>query len=69
MLEAKNLEKNILIKKIDSETLNVKIFNNKMLMAIVGEFNVNLSELEKITNTKLFLEEIQLPSKEIKTQF
>ena len=54
MLEAKNLEKNILIKKIDSETLNVKIFNNKMLMAIVGEFNVNLSELEKITNTKLF---------------
>ena len=40
-----------------------------MLMAIVGEFNVNLSELEKITNTKLFLEEIQLPSKEIKTQF
>ena len=54
MLEAKNLEKNILIKKIDSETLNVKIFNNKMLMTIVGEFNVNLSELEKITNTKLF---------------
>ena len=39
MLEAKNLEKQILIKKIDSKTLSIKIFDNKMLMAIVGEFN------------------------------
>ena len=54
MLEAKNLEKQILIKKIDNRTLNVKIFDNKMLMAIVGEFNTNLAELEKLTNTKLF---------------
>ena len=54
MLEAKNLEKQILIKKIDNETLNIKIFNNKMLLAIIGEFNSNLTELEKLTNTKLF---------------
>ena len=54
MLEAKNLEKQILIKKIDNETLTVKIFDNKMLMAIVGEFNNNLNELEKLTKTKLF---------------
>ena len=54
MLEAKNLEKQILIKKIDNKTLNIKIFDNKMLMAVVGEFNTNLTELEKLTNTKLF---------------
>ena len=54
MLQAKSLEKQILIKKIDSRTLNIKIFDNKMLMAIVGEFNNNLTELEKLTNTKLF---------------
>ena len=35
MLEAKNLEKQILIKKIDNRTLNIKIFDNKMLMAIL----------------------------------
>ncbi len=54
MLEAKHLEKQISIKKIDNKTLNIKIFDNKMLMAIVGEFNTNLDELEKLTNTKLF---------------
>ena len=54
MLEAKNLNKEISIKKIDSETSNVKIFDNNILMAIVGEFNSNLSKIEKLTNTKLF---------------
>ena len=39
MLEAKNLNKEISIKKIDDETLNVKIFNNDILAEIVGEFN------------------------------
>ena len=28
MLEAKNLDREISIKKIDKETLNIKIFNN-----------------------------------------
>ena len=36
MLEAKNLEKQISIKKIDGETLSIRIFDNKMLMAIVA---------------------------------
>ncbi len=54
MLEAKNLEKQILIKKIDNKTLTIKIFDNKMLMAVVGEFNNNLNELERLTKTKLF---------------
>ena len=54
MLEAKNLNKEISIKKIDKETSNIKIFNNNILMAIVGEFNKNLNKIEKLTNTKLF---------------
>ena len=54
MLEAKNLNKEISVKKIDNETANIKIFNNDVLMAIVGEFNKNLIQLEKLTNTKLF---------------
>ena len=54
MLEAKNLDKEISVKKIDSETANIKIFNNDILMAIVGEFNKNLIQLEKLTKTKLY---------------
>ena len=54
MLEAKNLEKQIHIKKIDNNTLNIRIFDNKLLMAVVGEFNNNLTEIEKLTGTKLF---------------
>ena len=54
MQEAKNLSKEISIKKIDNETVNVKIFNNNVLMAVVGEFNKNLTEIEKLTSTKLF---------------
>ena len=54
MLEAKNLDKEISIKKIDNETANIKIFSNTILMAIVGEFNKNLIEIEKLTKTKLF---------------
>ena len=41
-------------KKIDRETFNIQIFNNKILMAIVGEFNSHLLELEKLTNTNIF---------------
>ena len=41
MLEAKNLNKEISIKKIDNETSSIKIFNNNILSEIVGEFNQN----------------------------
>ena len=54
MLEAKNLNKEISIKKIDNETSNIKIFNNDILAEIVGEFNKNLIKIEKLTNTKIF---------------
>jgi phosphate starvation-inducible PhoH-like protein len=54
MSEAQNLNKQISIKKIDNETVNIKIFSNNVLMAIVGEFNKNLNQIEKLTNTNLF---------------
>ena len=54
MLEAKNLNKEISIKKIDNETSNIKIFNNDILAEIVGEFNKNLIKIEKLTETKIF---------------
>ena len=54
MQEAKNLDKEIFVKKIDNETVNIKIFNNNIMMAVVGEFNKNLTQIEKLTNTKLF---------------
>ena len=54
MLEAKNLNKEISIKKIDNETSNIKIFNNNILSLIVGEFNKNLIKIENLTKTKIF---------------
>ena len=54
MSEISKLEQSLIIKKIDSATVNIQIANNKMLMSIVGEFNQNLKELEKLTNTNIF---------------
>ncbi len=54
MSEISKLEKNLIIKKIDSETVNVQITSNEMLMSIVGQFNQNLKDLEKLTNTIIF---------------
>ena len=54
MSEISKLEQSLIIKKIDSTTVNIQITNNEMLMIIVGEFNQNLKELEKLTNTNIF---------------
>ncbi len=54
MSEISKLNQSFTSKKIDKETYNIQIFNNNILMAIVGEFNSNLSELEKLTNTTIF---------------
>ena len=35
MLEAKNLNKEISIKKIDKETSNIKIFNNNICLKLL----------------------------------
>ena len=36
MSEISKLEQNLIIKKIDDETVNISINDNEMLMAIVG---------------------------------
>ena len=54
MTETNKLEKKILIKKIDKETVNIQILDNNILLPIVGEFNANLIQLEKLTKTTLF---------------
>ena len=54
MSEISKLEQNLIIKKIDKETVNLSINNNEMLMAIVGQFDQNLKNLSKITNTDIF---------------
>tara|TARA_B100000579_G_scaffold398062_1_gene378085 strand:- start:180 stop:1181 length:1002 start_codon:yes stop_codon:yes gene_type:complete len=54
MSKIENLDQNYNIKKIDKETINIKIHNNDILVSVVGEFNSNLNELEKLTKTKIF---------------
>ncbi|RPG94411.1 MAG: PhoH family protein [Candidatus Pelagibacter sp. TMED263] len=54
MSEIPKLDQSLIIKKIDSETINIQVTNNSMLMSIVGQFDQNLKELEKLTNTIIF---------------
>ena len=46
--------KEISIKYVDDNLINVNIFNNKILMEIVGSFDKNLKELEKISGSKIY---------------
>ena len=54
MSEIGRLNQSLIIKKIDFETINIQINSNEMLMSIVGQFDQNLKELEKLTNTTIF---------------
>jgi len=54
MSEISKLEQNLVIKKIDKETVNVSINDNEVLMAIVGQFDQNIKNLSKLTNTNLY---------------
>ena len=38
----------------NDDSININIFNNKILMEIVGSFDNNLKELEKISGSKIF---------------
>jgi len=38
----------------DDNSINVNIFNNKILMEVVGSFDNNLKELEKISGSKIY---------------
>ena len=54
MLEISKLEQNLIIKKIDDQTVNISINDNEMLMSIVGQFDQNLKHLSKLTETDLY---------------
>jgi phosphate starvation-inducible PhoH-like protein len=54
MSEISRLAQSIVIKKIDKESINIQILQNEMLMSIVGQFNQNLQELEKLTKTTIY---------------
>ena len=54
MSEISKLDQNLIIKKIDSETVNIQVNDNQMLMSIVGQFDQNLKELAKLTRTNVF---------------
>ena len=54
MSEISKLTQNLITKKIDKETINLQVINNEMLQSIVGQFDQNLKDLAKLTNTKVF---------------
>jgi len=54
MSQISKLDQNLAIKKIDKTTVNISISNNEMLMAIVGQFDQNLKNLSKLTNTNVY---------------
>ena len=54
MSKISKLEQNLIIKKIDDETANISINDNEMLMAIVGQFDQNLKNLSKLTDTAVY---------------
>jgi len=54
MSEITKLNNKYFIKKIDKETINIQILDNDLLSELVGEFNNNLKQLEKLTGTSLF---------------
>ena len=54
MSEISKLDQNLIIRKIDNETITLQINDNEMLMSIVGQFDQNLKELSKLTTTNVF---------------
>ena len=54
MSEVSKFDQSLILRKVDASTVNIQINDNEMLMSIVGEFNKNLKELEKLTKTTIF---------------
>ena len=54
MSEISKLKQNLIIKKIDDQTVNLSINDNEMLLSIVGQFDQNLKHLSKLTETDLY---------------
>ena len=49
-----NSDKEIAITRGVDNSINVRIFNNKILMGIAGSFDNNFKELEKISGSKIY---------------
>jgi len=52
--ERSNNNKEVSIIYGDNNSININVFNNKILMEIVGPFDSNLKELEKISGSKIY---------------
>ena len=49
-----NSDKDVTITHGVDDSINVRIYNNKVLTEIVGSFDNNLKELEKISGSKIY---------------
>ena len=63
MSEITKLNQNLILKKIDKETVVLQINDNEMLMSIVGQFDQNLKDLAKLSNTSIFFRGNTIPCK------
>ena len=54
MSEISKVNQNLVVKKIDNETVNFQISDNETLMTVAGQFDQNLKSLAKLTNTSIF---------------
>ncbi len=54
MSELTKLNQNLIVKKIDKETVNLQITDNEILLSVVGQFDQNLKDLAKLTDTNVF---------------
>ena len=50
----KKFDANLKFVYSDNNTLSVIFHDNDLLMGVVGEFNMNLKELEKVTDSNLY---------------
>ena len=50
----KNLQTSLKFVYSENNTLSVIFHDNNILRGVVGEFNKNLKELERITETKIY---------------
>ena len=53
-ISKKNIDQSLKFVYSDNNSLSVIFHDNNLLMGVVGEFNKNLQELEKITNSSLY---------------
>ena len=54
MSEISKVNQNLVVTKIDNETVNFQISDNETLMTVAGQFDQNLKSLAKLTNTSIF---------------